>query len=240
MTAWPKYLAQVTIPAGTYASILHVGAALQLVLRALGGGHATDTVTISQVGKTTLSISGLATVTWGSTNDALEALFGFTTDETVADSKIVSENMHSHGWYPGVTTLGTASGIGISSDSLWEPGDDYVRTVTGAGNQVIVGPSRPRYTRTITHRTVHKTEVRDRVSGVGEVADHIAKPWLFYIDRADGAVGSYGTQGDPGDGDDDTDCDYWKVTFTKQPNRDEASSSPDYYDITLTMNGEPD
>lgn len=260
-SAWPKFLAQITVPqsgldwdfvfsdgsprsvtvsSGTYTTILHLAKELQDRLQALGGGHASDTVTVSSAGYITLSISGLVSVTWASTNDDLEALLGLAGTETPVAGVLTALNPHTHGWYPGVISLGTSMGIGISSDSEWTAGDDAIRTIAGNGVQSIIMPSRLKYDRMLVFSGVRREEVRDRKSGVAEISDHPTVPWAWYLDRTVGTTGSYGTQGDPGDGDVDGDIDWWSVTFNRLPRTAESPASPDYFDVSLMVNGEPD
>lgn len=261
-SAYGKFLAQVTVPtggwdlafststaesatvtAGTYGSVLSVGKELQDQLRALGGDHTSDTVVISTtqgstLGKTTLTIAGVLSMTWASCDDGLTTLFGFDETESLSSSTVTSTNAHTHGWYPGHVSYNT--GEGIQYDSGWVADEVGVESIAGNGEMQSVGPDRLPYTRTLRFGALHRDEVVDeRDRGCACFFDRWRRvPIRWYMDREDGSVGSYGTQGDPGAYHNDDDCDFYIIKVKGQPRRT-VLTHPDWFSFELTMHGQP-
>jgi hypothetical protein len=230
----------VTIPAGTYDTPLHLAAALET---ALDVGY-TATVTISPVGKTTINITTMTSMVWGSTDDALSTALGFDETETVSSNTIVSTNQHTHGWYPGVISFGsgTSFGAGPTSDSGWQTADQLTRTYSGAGNARIIGPARRLYTRRIMFGPLKRLEIfNTRGTGAIEFRDRWSTKVLWwYPDRTDGAVGSYGTQVDPGDSNYEVDSDgqYFKVTLFRDIETQNTGNNADWFTIDIQVAAE--
>ena len=254
---WGKYLAPITIatawdfvfacsvhtthtvqiPAGTYATPLHVARALRTALRALTG-HSGATVTMSSTGYTTITVSTLQSITYGSCTAALKTFFGFAGTETmVQNGSVTSSLATTHGWFPGVITRGVALGEGLAEDTGWDADDIAAVAQSGAGAQHIIAPSRYPYRRTLVYGCLGKTEVRDGTRGVRPFRDRRrTSEWYWYPDRDDGTVESYGTQGDPGynNWEADTDCDYYIVTVLTPPVATRLSR-PDLFSVTMTL-----
>lgn len=228
----------VTVAAGTYATPLHLGLALQTAIRAIAGGaHAADTVAVSSTGYTTITIAGLASVTWASCTAALKTYFGFVGTETVSSSAVVSTYATTHGWFPGVITRGVSLGEGLIGDTGWEADDVAAVAQSGAGATHITAPARLPYRRTLLFGCIGKTELFDGTRGVRPLRDRRrTSEWYWYPDRDDGTVASYGTQGDPGynNWEDDDDCDYYIVSILTPPVATQLSR-PDLFSVSLTL-----
>jgi len=182
-------------------------------------------------------------VTFSSCTEALLTVLGFDETETVtSDTYILATNRPRYVWFPGVGSYGTASGVGVTSDTGWLPVDAQSRIVSGAGNVRVTGPSRMQYTRRLRFEAMKRAEaVEARHTGPIALMDSWATMALrWYPDRDVGVVGAVGTQGDPGPPSYhvDADCDYWAVRVTRQP-RIQQAKDPDWFTITIELNGEP-
>ena len=260
MSDWGKFLAQVSVLTGEtdfvfvdgagshtaqvlpgdYDSVLSLANILESKIQAEAGG--TPSVEISSTGYCTITISGLISVTWGSCSSRLMGDLGYALTESVSGGAVAATNAHKYGWYPGVVSYGTARGEGVAEDTGWYPVDSVGRQVAGSGAARLIGPSRMAYTRRLGFGTLHRDEVlKERDRGVICFADRWAtKEFRWYPDRDDGTVSSYGTQGDPADYDTDSTCDFWVATLTEQPRVDPgAATHPDYFHVSLVLNGEP-
>lgn len=238
--AWVCDAGTATIPAGTYATPLHLAETLEdQIISEIDTG----TVVVSSVGITTITITGMTSVTWASCADALLTALGFDETEPVAATVVVSTSAHTHGWYPGTITEGVTGGIGISSDNSWEPEDLVEGNRSGAGQQAIVGPDRDVWSRTLMFGVIKRPEKVHPTRGplcFGRVDKWRTKNIWWYPDRDDGVAGTYGTQGDPADDDTDSDCDYYIVTVLGTPRFTPHASHPDFFTFQLRLNAEPD
>jgi hypothetical protein len=261
MSAWGKFLAPITVPTGgwdfkitgedvavipaaTYATVLHLCAALDTVLEGIDD----STVTVSSVGIVTIMNDSMTGVDWGDCSDALLLVLGFDETESVLNSVVTANNPHTYGWYPGIISYGSTRGEGVADDSTWEPQDASVSSKAGDGTQTIIGPERLEYRRTLRFATIHKDEYNHPSRGAKRLMDLWRYSELFwYPDREDGVVGTYGTQGDPGPTtyhDDDTldtaGSYYWLVTQNRTPRLQRNATHPDWFSIDLILNAEPD
>lgn len=227
----------VTVAAGTYATPLHLARALRTAIRAIAGGaHASDTVTISSTGYTTITCAGMTSVTWASCTAALKTYFGFSS-ESVSGGAVTSTLAVTHGWFPGVITRGVALGEGLAEDTRWEADDVAAVAHSGAGSQHTTAPARYPYRRTLVFGLLGQAEVFDGTRGVRPLRDRRrTSEWYWYPDRDDGTVANYGTQGDPGypNWEDDDDCDYYIVSVLTPPVATKLSR-PDLFSVTLTL-----
>lgn len=194
------------------------------------------------VGGTTYNAE-FSRVDFTSSDDGILALFGFDESETVGSNYLVASNGYPRQyWLPGVGTYTGTGGAGITSDTGWVPVDAHSRVVSGAGNMRITGPSRLQYTRRIRFEAMKRSEVLDsRHSGPIAFFDQWAtKTFRWYPDRDVGTVTTAGTQGDPGPPSyhTDDDCDYWLCKLASEP-RITQGSDPDWFTVTLDLNGEP-
>lgn len=259
MSAWGKFLAKITLSgsmslefddaSGTHiakvntlehTTVLHLAKALQDGIDAVITGS--STVTVSSTGQVTIEIPGIVSVDWAASSSELYEILGFAGTETPSSDVLTATNRHTYGWYPGVITYGATRGEGLAEDSGWWPEDMVARQVAGSGAARLIAPSRMAYRRRLAFGVLHRDEVLDdRDRGVICLADRWATlPIAWYPDRDDGTVGSYGTQGDPGAYDSDDDCDWYSVTIAAPPRVDAGSvSHPDYFRVTLELNGEP-
>lgn len=231
----------VDVTAATYDDVLHVAATLQTALRAMGGGHTTDTVAISQVGKCTITVSGMTAQRWDATTDALSTLLGFTESEAVSGGALVSTNGHDWGWYPGVIThnYSTSRGAGLVAGAFWAPVDHAVRQWSGSGRQRTVKTARGAYRRSVRFDVISTDEVVDLSRGVAVLWDELLdRRFRWYLDRSDGIVGSYGTAGDPSTHIDST-CDYYVVSLAERPEVSPVAGSGSRFQVDLVLNGEP-
>lgn len=215
--AWKEGLTDrsATIPAGTYDTALHVAAALDDAC----SGVAATTVTVSQVGKTTVNTLGMTEMRWASTTDGLAALLGFDQDELVVGGEVSSSHGHTHGWYPGALShdYSLYRGAGLARGALWIPVDVAIRQYAGNDDARIVTPGQLRPRRALRFDLVTLAEARDLNRGVAQLLEqHLHRRFRWYLDRTVGAPGSYGTQGDPR-ADTDDDCDWWAITLEGQP-----------------------
>jgi len=232
----------VDVAAATYDTVLHVAAALQTALRALGGGHTSDSVAISEVGKTTITVSGMTAHRWDATTDALATMLGFDETEAVASSAIVSSAGHTHGWYPGAVThnYNVNRGAGLVSGARWIPTGTIVRQWAGSGKQRTVKTNTRRMVRPVRFDIVDLAEVQDWGRGVAGIEPYLDHDWRWYPDRALGLVAAYGTQGDPWSND-DTDATgahyWWKCSIADDVDVQEASPSRTKFSVDLVLNG---
>lgn len=266
MSAWGKFLApvtvsaagwvfswagaggvtQVTLTAGEYATILHLGDHLRTQLQALGVGppdHTVDLVTISSVGITTIAVAGITGADWAGTDDDFEAAFGFDGSEAMSGGELTGNDQHDFGWYPGVETFGASLGAGLSDDSRWQADDEILRQYSGSGNARIIAPARRWYRRGIRFDLIGQAEVFARDIGPICLGDRWATDVLWwYQDRVYGTVASQGTQLDPGapNYEDDTAGNYYyKVTVTDKPRLRRNSSHPDWFSVSMVLAVEP-
>lgn len=267
--AWPKILTSVTVPTGdwtwgwtdgggaqtvtvaaqTCATPLHLGEQLQIALRALGGGHSTDTVVISAEGLVTVTINGMTSTNWGGTSDDFSAALGFDETETVSAGSYYGNDQCAYGWYPGIKSFatwpGTASvnGAGMTADSGWSVADKTIRTIAGTGAARLIAPARRAYSRRIKFDPIHRDEIfGNRLRSPMDFLDRWAtNTHWWYLDRDDGSVGSYGTQIDPGDSnyEMDTDGNYFKVTLLRDIEIEPSGKHPDWFSVSLEFNVEP-
>lgn len=188
-------------------------------------------------------------IVWSTCSDDLLDVLGFDQTETPVGtpasggSKVIhANNLPRYCWFPGVATYGGTGGVGITSDTGWVPVDAHSRVVSGAGNMRITGPSRLQYTRRIRFEAMKRSEVLDsRHNGPIAFFDQWAtKTFRWYPDRDVGTVTTAGTQGDPGPSSyhTDDDCDYWLCKLASEP-RITQGSDPDWFTVTLDLNGEP-
>lgn len=182
-------------------------------------------------------------VNFTTTDSTLLSVLGFDGTETVQSGyAIVSNSAPRYCWFPGRETYGTASGGGVTSDSGWVPVDAHSRIVSGAGNMRIVGPSRLQYKRTLRFEALKRSEVVDsRHTGPIAFFDIWAtSAFHWYPDRDAGTTTTAGTRGDPGPSSyhTDSDCDYWRCMLAEEP-RIAQASDPDWFTVTIELNGEP-
>lgn len=257
-SAWGKFLAQVTVPtggwtldwtaaagvtiatvpAGTYATVLHLCEALEDALVALGGAHVTDTVTVSASGIVTITIDGITGVVWATTDDDLETALGLAGTEAPVGDVLTGTLIHAHAWYPGILSYGATRGEGITADDNPQPADDMIRQYSGSGVAQLVAPARRHYLRPLRFGLIRKAEAWHKQKGPVCLMDRWATlPLYWYPDRDIGEVGSYGTQIDPGapyyEGDDDGD--YHVVTVAEKPRIERNPSHPDWYSVEVVM-----
>lgn len=239
-----------TIPAGDYATMLHVADALETAMKA---EVALSNVAIGSTGITSISSNTMSSVTFASCDDDLLLWFGFDETETVVGAGGVSATItttlpHRDGWYPGVISYGAPSypvtrGEGIDSDLGWYTTDKAGEQVAGSGSMRQIVPARRIYRREINFPLISRSEALDRFKGPAAWRDRwVGSDVWWYPDRTDGLVGSYGTQIDPGppDYEGDTDNDYYKVKIVGAPKFTQNSKSTEYMSVRLTLHGEPD
>jgi hypothetical protein len=238
-----------TVAAGTYANILTLCDELHDKIEVESGAD-TCVIAVTSVGIVSILITeDFDSITWASTNDDLEAALGLDGTETVSSNTITANNRHTYGWYPGVISFAngntdTTHGGGITRDSGWKPDDVTKAIISGSGKARIIGPARFPMTRTLSFGPLHRDEVfEDRSRGVVCLMDKWRTDELYwYPDRTVGTVGSSDDQGDPGDPDYDVDadCDYWLVTQNRASRITPAGGNPDWFNVQLVLNGEPD
>lgn len=231
----------VTVPAATYGSALILGRALRSAIRA-EGGHAADTVEFSETGYCTMDLNGVVSITWASCDADLLTALGFAGSEAVLNDIVTGSLQHDMGWYPGVISLGTDRGVGLISDTEWQPENVAEGVVAGSGRTARVGPARPPYRRTLVFGKVSRAEMKHQSQGpICLKARWLYSDLYWYPDRADGTVADYGTQGDPGHPsyDTDEDCDYYLVTVVGDPQLTQDTEHPDLWTVQVTLNAEP-
>ena len=262
MSAWGKFLAPVTVPAGgwvfgwneaapggaetvtvaagSYATILHLVKDLSDELTAF---DATYGATVSSVGVVTITLESGATTDWASTDDDLEVALGFAGSESVSGTTLTASKKHRYGWYPGTISFGVTNGAGVTGDSGWIVEDQTIRSFAGSGSARLVAPARRLYTRSLRYGPIKRLEaLESRERGPAAFMDKWATDDIWwYFDRDDGVVGTYGTQVDPGatSYDVDSDGNYSIVTMSRQPDFTETGSNPDWFDVRLRLNAEP-
>jgi len=227
----------VTIPAGTYATILEL---LDELEEQLDTSY-TPTVTCSSVGIVRIAITEMTAMNWALTSSGFAQL-GFTGTEAVVSNSITSDEPHDRGWYPGTITHGAAGGVGYTGDEDWQAEHVTDGVVSGAGQLCNIGPARPPYRRTLTFGAILREEMRHKTRGPVRLRDTWGLVELrWYPDRDVGSVARPGSQGDPGDPHYDTDdsCDYWTVRVDGETRLTPAGSFPDYFTVSVTFNAEP-
>lgn len=229
----------VTVPAATYDDVHAVGRALRDALRAMGGGHTTDVVAISQVGICTITISGMTDDRWAGCDDELEDLLGFDQSESVNSGSITGALQVTHAWYPGAITHDhhVYRGAGLVSGSFWIPVDSVVKQWSGSGEPAIVHPGQLPLRRALRWDIVSTAEVRDLKRGVAQLWEtHRAKRLRWYPDRELGTVDDYGSKGDPrSDVDGDAAADYWEVSIVDAPDPREVGGSRSWWSIEMVV-----
>ena len=258
-SAWSKFLRPVTVPtggwafvyndggaqtatvaAGTYDTVLHLCSELHDKIEVESGPN-TAVISVSQLAIVSITITSLASVTWGSCAADLLTVLGFAGSESVAASAVTATSQHTHGWYPGLISL-PGKGVGLEDDSDSIPEGDIARSTSGSGKRRSVGPARRIYTRTLRFAAIKRTEFRDKLRGPITMQDRGAHAvWYWYFDRTDGDVASYGTQVDPGynNYEADSDGNYLKITMNGDLLVTRATSTPRWQTVQLTFNVEP-
>lgn len=229
-----------TLPAGSYDTILDLAEELRdqidLVNPPIG-----STIVLSEVGITTIIIPGMTATDWPNTDDSLSSLLGFDETETVTGNTVISSGQHQYGWYPGAIThnWNPNKGAGLASGNRWRSQDASVSTTAGSGRRRRIRPGRTPRIRLLRFDLLYRDEVRDRTIGVDALQERFfASRFSWYPDRTLGQVGTPGTTGDPRTLT-DADVDYWVVTLQDQPTDRERTEHPDWYEVELTLNGEP-
>jgi hypothetical protein len=115
----------VTVPAGTYGTILSLADALEDEIDKVAGSY----VEISSTGIASVRINYLTAVHWISCADSLLTTLGYTEEEEVVSpnntqSTVTASLHHRYGWYPGVASHGAARGEGLAGDSAWQVADE--------------------------------------------------------------------------------------------------------------------
>jgi hypothetical protein len=210
--ATPKLLAQIVIPAGgytfgyarsgaktvvlaagTYASILEVGAEFETKLQADSAGFS---VACSSTGFISVTHSS-ADWTWtaATTTDALETLVGLAGTESVTSRVLTGTLQHRYGWY---------SPVGCDY-----PLDKYeigvVETETDAGGLTQYASSTEHRYRELRFALVSPEAMAEGGTEGGKFWTNVTlldlwkyvrdKPFRFYADCGDGTVASPGTEG---------------------------------------------
>lgn len=230
----------VTVPAGTYATILELAEALETEM----DSESTSDILVSSTGYVSIACMTMTSIGNSCSADLLSTL-GYAGTETVANpgaagANVTATSAHRYGWYPGTMTFGVARGDGVVSDTSWRPVDEVGRIVSGSGQMRAIAPARRRYEREVRYGAIRRTEYEDRYCGVALLEDYAATLEMrWYPDRDDGTVDDAGTQGDPADSRLDSSCDYWLVTLTSPPAIEWSSQHPDYASVALAVNGEP-
>lgn len=257
MSSFDKYLAPITVPtggwdfvwaeggshtatvsAGDYDTVLHLASELEDRIQAI---DASSFVSVSSTGTVTIWINGMTSVTWGSTNDDLEAALGFAGDETVSAGIVTSTNQHNDGWYPGVLSYGSNHGAGRAIDEGWVPMDVAGKQYAGSGEGRYLGPDRYPYERRVRYSMIKRAERNARKTGPLAFLDRWRTAKLYwYPDRDNGTEGSHGTQGEPGADSyhTDADCDYYLVRVHSAEVK-QSSKHPDGFDVSLVLRCEP-
>ncbi len=229
----------VTIAAGTYADINAVGRALRDALRALGGGHTTDVVSINQVGRTTITISGATAQRWDATTDLLSDMLGFAETEDFSAGSIVGTKQITHAWYPGALShdANLYRGAGLVYGGFWKPLDKVVGQWAGSGKPAIVHPGQLPLRRALRFDIVTTDEVKDLKRGVAQLWElHRAKRLHWYLDRELGTVDAYGTKGDPRTNvDGDGLFDYWDVSIVTPPDPREVQNTSSWFSVEMVV-----
>lgn len=183
----------------------------------------------------------MATMRWSSTDNALSACLGYDESESFSGDDIVSTDAHRYGWYPGVTSHGTARGEGVAGDSSWTPTDDVGRILAGNGTMRAIRPDRRRYERTLRYAAIRRTERIDEHRGVALLEEYgSTRAVRYYPDRDVGTVATPGTQRDPADDRDDLDGFYWSCDMIADPRIDWHQAHPDICGVSVTVSGRAD
>jgi len=231
----------VTVPAGTYGTILSLADALEDEIDKVAGSY----VEISSTGIASVRINYLTAVHWISCADSLLTTLGYTEEEEVVSpnntqSTVTASLHHRYGWYPGVASHGAARGEGLAGDSAWQVADEVGRAFSGSGRIRAIAPSRRRYTRTLRWAAIRRSEYEDQYKGPALFEEHAAtRSFRWYPDRDIGTVDDQGTQLDPAVSRSDTTAYYWLVSLTEAPAVEWSSQYPDLCSVQLILNGEP-
>jgi len=268
MSAWGKFFAQIvvptcgwtirfedsaswytaTLPAGTYATILHLLDELMDAMTTESGGNYYSS--LSAAGITTIDGDDFTDIDWSNTSDDLEDCLGYDGTETVGTA-LVGTNPHLYGWYPGMISRGSTLGEGLSYDDEWQPEDMIARAYAGTGAARLISPARMKYTRHLRYGTIHRDEIWHRTRGVKCMMDRWATGSLYwYMDRDDGirtagvpawVTGYFGGQCDPGYEwyNNDDSGEYYIVTLNEMPRLTVNASHPDWWSVDLSLNAEP-
>ena len=231
--------AVVTIPAGTYDTILELCATLEALLDALAPPVNWE-ITVNEIGTVQISCDNGAgvPVIWtfnrAATNDDLEDCFGSDGTEGGPGSFIVFNLQHLHGYYPGTVSWGrsTSRGCGTVGTRLWLPQWPMVRTVSGTRASRVVGPVTPTDRMDLVYGLITDTEVLDTTVGLRAFTDETVAQNLvrFYQDRALGTVDVPGVEG----------VDYDVVAIAPGGEvRVRQTASPGFCTFTLSLNREP-
>jgi len=218
-----------TLPAATYSSIYTLCDALETVINAETANEDV-TIAVSSIGIVTITGTGAWTITWATTDDDLSTLLGFAETESVDGSDVLTAtSRHLYGWYPGRQTFGTlsSSGVGIVSNSIWEPEyETGVRQYAASGNVRLLMPTTPIRRKDITFAIISDDEADGEFLTFYE--GFISKTFFWYEDRDDGVVGTEGTQ----------DTDYWEVSWYQDAGIEQANN-PNFFTVRMFLSREP-
>jgi hypothetical protein len=211
--------AAVTIPADTY-DIFELCAELKTQLDADPSGH-TWTVEVDSVGTVSItSDAGVAwTITWGTTDDDLEAALGLDGTEVEDASHVIYGNeQHDFGYYPGTISYGRTlnRGCGHSNTRLWLDHFPVVRARSGNKSMRTVGPATSSETMNLQYGLIKDAEHDDTDIGLkGFIRACTAVQFKFYPDRANDPTGT-------------------PITVATLPH----TEGTDYYLCTFDLNGD--
>lgn len=236
-----------TVPAATYASIFELCSALQTAINTVILGP-DWVVEVSSAGIVRVTSDNGAdwSLTYGSTDDALESILGLagtetTTNEGGGEYTIYATSTHLYGWYPGVISFGSTAGAAHTDESDWVPSWPRAEGVSGSGQMRRVLPSRPPWTRVVGWDLLLDDEILDPDRGIHAMATQAVQSTVrFYPDRDVGTVATPGTQGDPHDDPRDSETDYWLCYLDADLDWQLHGMSGAYRQLTLTIHGEPD
>ncbi|MFA5123331.1 hypothetical protein [Zavarzinia sp.] len=187
----------VTVPAGTYDHILDLCTDLQALLIA-SPSALTFTVTCSSLGTVVISADGAWTVSWAGTANALSSQLGFAETEAVDGANaLTATSQHLSGWYPGLMSWGRTvnRGTGFASRFGFKMTWPVSQAIAGNEEARTIGPANPSRESPFELDVITWTEYDDTLRGLAAWwTACVMAPFYVYPNRALGTVASWGTQ----------------------------------------------
>lgn len=249
MSAFPKVLWNITVPAGGWDFAFNDGVARTVTVPAATYYHILDLVdelisqldaspsaldfkgTVSSIGTVAISANGAWTVNWAGTTAGLRLAMGYTAEAVDGSNVLTAGLQHLYGYYPGTISYGrTASrGAGLTHPFVFIPDWPMIRSIAGCREARAVGPAYPSEDATFALSIIKWTEYSDTSRGVRAWLDGcITSEFYVYPNRVYGTVAAFGTQN----------TDYYLCTF-RDDMKTNVGQHPDYLTLNVPLHKEP-
>ena len=217
------------IPAGVYTNIFDLAAEVATQMNAVSAVN--FTATVSQIGTVAIAGDAAWTITWATTDNVLSYQLGFTELEAVVDKVLTSTNQHLSGWYPGLVSWGRTvnRGTGFARRFGFKATWPVAQSIAGNEEARTISPANPSRESPFELDVITWTEYDDAARGLTAWLNAcVASSFYIYPNRALGTVAVPGTQN----------TDYYLATLVDGVVRD-RDVPPLYVSISAEFHREP-